>query len=65
MGPTIVLVGKLERKRPLGKPRRRWEDSIKTSLKEIAREGMELRDLGKRQLAVSCEHGNEHSGSTK
>ena len=25
----IVLVGKLEVKRPLGRPRRRWEDNIK------------------------------------
>jgi hypothetical protein len=26
-----VLVGKLEGKRPLGRPRRRWEDNIKTA----------------------------------
>ena len=25
----IILTGKRTRKRPLGKPRRRWEDSIK------------------------------------
>jgi hypothetical protein len=30
-----VLVGKLEEKRPLGRPRRRWEDGIKMDLKEI------------------------------
>jgi hypothetical protein len=30
-----VLVGKAEGKRPLGKPRRRWEDSVKMVLKEI------------------------------
>ena len=30
-----VLVGKLERKRPLGKPRRRWEDNIKMDLQEV------------------------------
>jgi hypothetical protein len=30
-----VLVGKLEGKRPLGRPRRRWEDGIKMDLKEI------------------------------
>jgi hypothetical protein len=24
-----VLLGKLDRKRPLGRPRRRWEDNIK------------------------------------
>jgi hypothetical protein len=30
-----VLVGRPEGKRPLGRPRRRWEDNIKTDLKEI------------------------------
>jgi hypothetical protein len=29
-----VLVGKLEGKRPLGRPRRRWEDNIKMNLQE-------------------------------
>jgi hypothetical protein len=28
-----VLVGKPEGKRPLGRPRRRWEDNIKMDLK--------------------------------
>jgi hypothetical protein len=30
-----LLVGKLEGKRPLGKPRRRWEDNIKMDLQEV------------------------------
>jgi hypothetical protein len=30
-----VLVGKAEGKRPLGRPRRRWEDGIKMDLREI------------------------------
>jgi hypothetical protein len=30
-----VLVGRPEGKRPLGRPRRRWEDSIKMNLREI------------------------------
>jgi hypothetical protein len=30
-----VLVGKPEGKRPLGSPRRRWEDGIKMDLREI------------------------------
>jgi hypothetical protein len=30
-----VLVGKTEEKRPLGCPRRRWEDNIKMDLKEV------------------------------
>jgi hypothetical protein len=30
-----VLVGKPEGKRPLGRPRRRWEDGLKLDLREI------------------------------
>jgi hypothetical protein len=30
-----VLVGKPEGKRPLGKPRHRWEDDIKMDLQEV------------------------------
>jgi hypothetical protein len=30
-----VLVGKPEGKRPLARPRRRWEDGIKMDLREI------------------------------
>ena len=30
-----VLVGKSEPKRPLGRPRRRWEDNIKMDLQEV------------------------------
>jgi len=30
-----VLVGKLEGKRPLGRPRRRWENNIKMDLQEV------------------------------
>jgi hypothetical protein len=31
----MVLVGKPERKRPLGIPRLRWEDNIKMDLQEV------------------------------
>ena len=31
-----VLVGKPEGKRPLGRPRRRWEDNIKMDFQEVA-----------------------------
>jgi hypothetical protein len=34
-GVYRVLIGKPEGKRPLGRPRRRWEDSIKLDLREI------------------------------
>jgi hypothetical protein len=33
-GVYRVLVGRLKGKRPLGRPRRRWEDNIKMDLKE-------------------------------
>ena len=34
-GVYRVLVGKYEGKRPLGRPRRRWEDNIKMDLQEV------------------------------
>ena len=34
-GVHRVLVGKPERKRPMGRPRRRWEDNIKMDLQEV------------------------------
>ena len=34
-GVHRVLVGKPERKTPLGRPRRRWEDNIKMDLQEV------------------------------
>jgi hypothetical protein len=36
---TVFLVGKAERKRQLGKPRRKWEGNIKT---RILRQGMDV-----------------------
>jgi hypothetical protein len=35
IGVHRVLVGKPKEKRPLGRPRRRWEDNIKMDLQEI------------------------------
>jgi hypothetical protein len=37
-GVHRVLVGKPEGKRPLGRPRRRWEDNIKMDLQEVGGE---------------------------
>jgi hypothetical protein len=34
-GVHRVLVGKSEGTRPLGRPRRRWEDNIKMDLEEV------------------------------
>jgi hypothetical protein len=36
-GVYRVLVGRPEGKRPLGRPRRRWEDNIKMDLQEVGR----------------------------
>ena len=36
-GVHRVLVGKPEGRRPLGRPRRRWEDNIKIDLQEVGR----------------------------
>jgi hypothetical protein len=40
-----ILVGKSERKIPLGRPRRRWVDNIKMDLREIGWDGMDWIDL--------------------
>jgi len=39
------LVGKPVGKRPLGRPRRRWEDNIKMDLKKVGCGGMDLIEL--------------------
>jgi len=44
-GVYRVLVGKPGEKRPLGRPRRRWEDNIKMDLQEMASEGMDWIDV--------------------
>ena len=40
-----VLVGKPEGKRPLGRPRSRWEDNIKMHLQEVGCGGMDQIEL--------------------
>jgi len=35
-----VLVGKPERMKPLGRPRRKWEDNIKMGLQEVGCESI-------------------------
>jgi hypothetical protein len=34
-GAYMVLMGRPVRKRPLGRPRHRWEDDIKMDLQEV------------------------------
>jgi hypothetical protein len=36
-----ILMGKPERKKPLGRPRNRWMDSIKMDLRDIGLGGMD------------------------
>jgi hypothetical protein len=38
-GVYRVLVGRPKGKRPLGRPRRRWEDNIKMNLREMGIDG--------------------------
>ena len=44
-GVYKVLLGKLEGKRPHGRPRRRWEDNIKMDLQDVECEGMDWIEL--------------------
>ena len=53
-GVYRVLVGKPEGKRPLGRPRRRWEDNIKMDLQEVGCGGM-----GWIELAQDRDRGRE------
>jgi hypothetical protein len=52
-----VLVGKPEGKRPLGRPRRRWEDGIRMDLREIGLGGIDWIRLAQdrdRLRAIVC-----------
>ena len=44
-GVFRVLVGKPEGKRPLGRPRRRWEDNIKMDIQEVGCESLDWIEL--------------------
>ena len=56
-GVHKVLVGKLKGKRPLGRPRRRWEDNIKMDLQDVGRGGGDwmglAQDRDRRRALVS------------
>ena len=60
-------MGKPEGKRPLGRPRRRWEDNIETDLQEVRYGGTDWIDLAqdREKVAGTCECGNEPLGSIK
>jgi hypothetical protein len=61
-----VLVGKPERKRPLGRPRHTWEDGIRIDLRETDWEegcGIDSVDSGQGPVVGSYEHDDTTSGS--
>jgi len=62
-GVYEVLVGKPEGRRPIGRPRHRWEDNIKMDLQEVGCGGMNWIELG--QVMDTCKCDNEPSGSIK
>jgi hypothetical protein len=66
-GLYMVLVGKPEGKRPLGRPRCRWEDNIEIDLQEVGCGGMDWIDLVQvmDRGVGTCECGNEPSDSIK
>ena len=57
-------MGKPEGKRPLGRPRHRWEENIKMYLQDVGVwTGSSWLMMG--TVAGTCECGNEPSGSIK
>jgi hypothetical protein len=63
---AAIYTGLRSGKRPLGRPRRRWEDNIKTSSGSGMRGyGLDWAGSGKGQVVSTCECGNEPSGSVK
>ena len=59
--------GEPEGRRPLGRPRRRWEKNIEMDLQEVGWGGMDWIDLtwGEGEVPGVCECGNGPLGSTK
>jgi hypothetical protein len=60
-----VLVGNPEGKRPLGRPRRRWEDGIRMDLREIGLGGVDWIRLAqdRERWRAVVQSGDEPSGS--
>jgi hypothetical protein len=61
-GAYKILVGRPEGRRPLGRPRRRWEDNVKMDLREIGFGDVDWIHLDQDRDSC-CEHGDEPSGS--
>jgi hypothetical protein len=50
MNAYRILVGKPEEKRPLGRPSRRWVNSIKMDLREIGWDGIDWIKLAQNRV---------------
>jgi hypothetical protein len=61
VGAYRALVGKPEGRRPLGRPRRRWEDNIKMDLREVGWGA----STGSMWPRIETGGGDEPSGSIK
>jgi hypothetical protein len=61
----MLLVGKPERKRPLGRPRRRWIDNIKMDLLDIGLNVVDWIGLAQDRYRWRAQLGNKPSGSIK
>jgi hypothetical protein len=59
-----IFVEKPEGRRPLGRPKGRWEDGIRMDLREIGgRGGVDPIGSGEGPVAGCCEYGDEPEGS--
>jgi hypothetical protein len=66
-GVHSVLLRRHEGKRPLGRPRRRWDDNIKMDLRDIGIDEANWIQLAQDRIhwRFFCGHGNEPSGYIK
>ena len=64
-GEYRVLMAKHEGKRPVWRPRRRWEDNIKTDLQEVRCRSMDWIDLAQDRDSSPVNAVMEPSGSLK
>jgi hypothetical protein len=64
-GVHRVLVGNPEEKRPLGRPRRRWEDNIKMDLQEVGWGRGDWMELAQDRDGWRTRYGKELSGTIK
>jgi hypothetical protein len=58
-----VLVGKPEGRRPLGRPRHRWEDGVRMDLREIGLGGIVISSQVLFTMEVYYTHSSIHNSS--